>query len=128
MLDLRLLQNDPDRVVQGLAARKSDVDVTVFASLDGRRRALLTEVEHLKSERNRISADVGKAKREGRDAADLLASVGDLGDRIKTLDAETETVKAALADWMLRVPNMPDAQQHHLIRVAQAQYLFYRLF
>ncbi len=109
MLDLRLLQNDPGIVAKALAARRSDIDVAEFAALDGRRRALLSEVEMLKSERNKISAEVGKAKREGRDASALLASVGDLGDRIKNLDAETETVKAALNDWMLRVPNIPNA-------------------
>ena len=109
MLDLRLLQNDPDTVAKGLAARRSGIDIAEFAERDGRRRALLAEVETLKSERNRISSKVGKAKREGRDAAGLLASVGDLGDRIKALDVETEEVKASLTDWMLRVPNIPNA-------------------
>ena len=109
MLDLRLLQNDPDAVAKGLAARRSDIDVAEFTNLDGRRRALITEVESLKSERNRISAEVGKAKREGRDAADLLASVGDIGERIKALDVETEAVKTAQTDWMLRIPNIPSA-------------------
>lgn len=109
MLDLRLLQNDPDRVAQGLTARGSDIRVADFAALDERRRALLTEVERLKSERNAISAEVGKAKREGRDAAPLLASVGDLGERIKALDQGTDAVKTALTDWMLRVPNTPHA-------------------
>lgn len=107
MLDLRLLQNDPDAVAKSLASRGSDIDVADFTTMDKRRRALLTEVENLKSERNRISAEVGKAKREGRDAAALLASVGDMGERIKALDLETDTVKADLNDWMLRVPNSP---------------------
>lgn len=109
MLDLRLLQNNPEVVAKSLAGRRSDIDIAEFATLDGRRRALLSEVETLKSERNRISAEVGRAKREGRDASDLLASVGDLGDRIKSLDAETEVVKAAQMDWMLRIPNTPHA-------------------
>ena len=109
MLDLRLLQNNPETVAKGLAARRSNIDVAAFTELDGRRRALLTEVETLKSERNKISAEVGKAKREGRDASDLLASVGDIGDRIKRLDGETEAVKDALTDWMLRIPNIPSA-------------------
>ena len=107
MLDLRLLQNNPDIVVESLAKRGSNIQVSDFTTLDERRRALLTEVEQLKSERNKISAEVGKAKRDGRDASELLASVGNMGDRIKTLDEETEQVKATLTDWMLRVPNTP---------------------
>ena len=109
MLDLRLLQNDPASVAKSLAARGSDIDVARFTDLDSRRRALLAEVETLKGERNRFSAEVGKAKREGKDASELLASVGDIGDRIKNLDLETEAVKAELNDWMLRVPNSPNA-------------------
>ena len=108
MLDLRLLQNDPAAVAKSLAARGSDIDVAEFAALDERRRALLTEVEQFKSERNRISSEVGKAKREGKNAEDLIASMGDTNDRIKALDQETESIKEKLTDWMLRVPNMPN--------------------
>ena len=107
MLDLRLLQNNPEAVAKALSARGSDITVETFSSLDERRRSLLAEVEKLKSDRNRISAEVGKAKREGRNADDIIASMGDIGERIKVLDQETEAVKAELADWMLRVPNTP---------------------
>lgn len=109
MLDLRLLQNSPEAVAKSLADRRSDIQVSDFVRLDERRRALLTEVEQLKSERNKLSAEVGNAKREGRDVSELLASAGDMGERIKELDRETEEVKAALNDWMLRVPNVPHA-------------------
>lgn len=108
MLDLRTLQNDPAIVAASLKKRGSDIDVAEFTHVDAKRRALLSEVEQLKSERNKISSDVGQAKRAGKDASALLASVGDLGERIKTLDVETERVKASLTDWMLRIPNMPD--------------------
>ena len=109
MLDLRMLQNTPDIVARSLANRGSDISVADFAAIDARRRALLTEVEKLKSERNSISAEVGKARREGKDAEALIASVGDIGERIRLLDQETEEVKTALNDWMLRVPNIPHA-------------------
>ncbi len=109
MLDLKLLQKEPEVVARGLAARGSTIQVSEFAALDERRRALLGEVEFLKSERNKASAEVGKAKREGRDAKALIASMGDIGDRIAALDQETEAVKARLNDWMLNIPNLPHA-------------------
>ncbi len=107
MLDLKLLQKEPERVAKSLADRGSAIDINEFRSLDERRRALLNEVEALKSERNKASAEVAKAKREGRDAESIIASVGDLGERIRQLDEETEAVKTRLSDWMLLVPNMP---------------------
>ncbi|MDR2893173.1 MAG: serine--tRNA ligase [Deltaproteobacteria bacterium] len=110
MLDLKLLQKQPEIVEQALAARHSDIKVADFQALDERRRALLNEVESLKSERNKASAEIAKMKREGREGPDLDAAMqanGELGDRIKLMDVETEKVKTAQNDWMLRVPNIP---------------------
>ena len=107
MLDLKLLQRHPEIVRNALAARRSDLNLDVFAELDNRRRTMLTEVERLKSERNRASGEVARLKRQGENAEAMIADLGLLSDRIKALDAEAEEVKAAQAAWMLTVPNVP---------------------
>lgn len=109
MLDLKVLQKNPEVVAQALARRHSQLSVATFEELDGRRRALLAEVETLKAERNRASGEVAKLKRNGENADALIASLAELSARISSLDGATETVKAELADWMLSVPNIPDA-------------------
>ena len=78
-------------------------------SLDARRRALLAEVEALKSRRNTASGQVAALKREGGDAAPLLAELGGLSDRIKELDGQTAQARADVEAWLMRVPNIPDA-------------------
>ena len=65
--------------------------------------------DSLKAERNRASAEVARLKRNGEDAEAFIASLSDLSSRISALDSATEAVKADLADWMLTVPNIPDA-------------------
>ena len=45
MLDLKLLQKNPEVVAAALAKRHSKLSVQTFEELDGRRRALLAEVE-----------------------------------------------------------------------------------
>jgi seryl-tRNA synthetase len=107
MLDLKLLQKQPEVVAEALAKRNNDAKVADFQALDERRRALLNQVETLKAERNKISADVASIKRSGGDADALMKDAAELGERIKKLDVETEAVKSALNDWMLRVPNVP---------------------
>ena len=107
MLDLKLLQRHPEIVRNALSARRSDINVDAFEELDSRRRTMLTEVEGLKSERNRASNEVARLKRQGENADALIAELGLLSDRIKALDTETEEVKAAQTAWMLTVPNMP---------------------
>ncbi len=107
MLDLKLLQRNPEVVARALAVRNSPIDVADFTALDGRRRALIGEAEALKGERNAVSAEVASIKRGGGDAAPLIARMGTVNDRIKTLDQELETVQAELSAWMLAVPNVP---------------------
>ena len=109
MLDLKLLQKHPEVVAKALADRHSNISVDDFLKLDERRRAALTEVETLKSKRNAESAEVARMKRSGEDASALVAELGKLSDRIKELDAETSEIKEQVYQWMLRVPNIPDA-------------------
>jgi seryl-tRNA synthetase len=107
MIELKILQKDPQRVARALSDRRSDIDMAEFQALDARRRALLTEVEELKSRRNAASADVAAAKRAGQDADALIAELGALSDRIKELDVQTQDAVAATEAWMLKLPNLP---------------------
>lgn len=107
MLDLKILQKTPEIVAKALADRNSALDMTQFTALDERRRALLGQVEALKGERNKASAEVARMKRAGEDATAFVAQLGDLSDRIKALDVQTEEVKAEQQAWMLTVPNIP---------------------
>ena len=109
MLDLKLLQKNPEVVAAALAKRHSPLNMRTFEELDNKRRELLAQVEALKAERNRASAEVARLKRNGEDAEAFIASLSDLSSRISALDSATEAVKADLADWMLTVPNIPDA-------------------
>lgn len=109
MLDLKLLQKNPEVVAAALAKRHSTLNVKTFEELDGLRRALLAQVESLKAERNRASGEVARIKREGGDASGRIVELSALSERVTALDRETETVKAELSSWMLSVPNIPDA-------------------
>lgn len=109
MLDLKLLQKQPEVVAKALADRHSSISVDEFLELDARRRAALTEVETLKSKRNSESAEVARRKRAGEDASELVAELGKLSDHIKELDAEVSDIKEKVYQWMLSVPNIPDA-------------------
>ena len=109
MLDLKLLQKQPEVVAKALADRQSSVSVEEFKELDARRRAALTEVETLKAQLKKESGDVARLKRAGQDASELVARLGLLSDRIKELDQKADDIKEQLYQWMLRVPNIPDA-------------------
>jgi len=107
MLDRKLLQRTPDVVAEALKKRNSALAVEEFIALDEKRRALLTEVETLKGERNTTSAEVAKIKREGGDASALIERMSGVNERIRALDEETNAIDAAATNWLLNVPNIP---------------------
>ncbi len=109
MIDLKLVQRQPEVLAKALADRHSDLSVDAFLELDGKRRTLLTEIEGLKSKRNEASGQVAGLKRSGQDATGLLAELSTLSDRIKELEGETVQAKADVENWLMRVPNIPDS-------------------
>lgn len=109
MLDLKLLQKQPEVVEEALKKRSSSIDIKEFQELDTKRRALLAEVEALKAKRNAASAEVAKMKKNNEDCSALFVELSALSDKIKSLDVETEEVKAQVEAWILTVPNIPDA-------------------
>lgn len=109
MLDLKILQRTPEIVATALANRGSALDVGDFTRFDEERRALLSEAETLKGERNTVSAQVASIKRGGGDASAHIERMGAVNARIKELDAAIEEVQARQNDWMLSVPNTPHA-------------------
>ena len=107
MLDLKLLQQNPEIVAKALARRGSGIDVGAFTALDDKRRALLGEVEALKGRRNSVSAEVAVKKRAGENADHLIEQMGGVNAKIKELDTQVDAVKAEQDAWMLTVPKCP---------------------
>lgn len=107
MLDLKYIREHPDKVKQGTRDKNVDVDVDAVIALDARRREILTRSDELKSERNTLSAEVGKRLKQKENADDLKARVRDLGEEIKKLDDEGAILDAEQREILLRVPNLP---------------------
>ena len=109
MLDLRFVRTHPDLVREALAKRRQDDSVlNALLAADERRRAFLVEVESLKAERNRVSADVAKIKAQKGEASGLIAEMRVVGDRIKVLEEQTREAEAETERLALLIPNMPD--------------------
>ncbi|MDR0827720.1 MAG: serine--tRNA ligase [Desulfovibrio sp.] len=109
MLDIKVLQHEPERVRKALEARGARIDMAEFAALDEQRRVLIARSEELRRERNAVSARVGALKRKGEDATEIIARVGSVNAGIKDLEGELDLVQERLHDWILRLPNIPHA-------------------
>jgi len=107
MLDLQLIRDHPEEIRQALSRRGMAPPVDAVLELDARRRTLLSEVETLKAERNRVSKEIGAAKENASRQA-RIEEMRALGARIDTLDAEVRQVDGALHELMSTIPNVPD--------------------
>ena len=108
MLDIKLIRENPELVKEGIV-NKNEKNNTVdeILELDGKRRTLLTTVEEKKAQKNKVSAEVGKLKKAGENADEIIAEMKQLGEDIKTLDDEVRTVDEKLTNLQMWVPNLP---------------------
>ena len=109
MLDIKLIREYPEVVRAGIRRRGDDpAQVDALLAVDERRRALITEVEALKAERNMVSKEISKlknpAEREGK-----IAASRELGERIAELDKQTAEADAEFNQMLLWLPNLPHA-------------------
>nr|WP_321259592.1 serine--tRNA ligase [uncultured Pseudodesulfovibrio sp.] len=107
MLDLKMMQKNPEIVRESLKKRGSKINIQEFTDLDSRRKELIAEVEALKAEKNAVGPEIAKRKKAGEDASDLLKKMGEVSGRTKELDKELTEVQAAQNEWMMAVPNIP---------------------
>ncbi|MDB6135529.1 MAG: seryl-tRNA synthetase [Verrucomicrobiales bacterium] len=109
MLDIRIIREQTDRVKARLRLRGGDgwQSIDEVLSLDESRRKAETEKQSLQSERNRVSRDIGIAKKQGGDTAGVEARMRAIGDRITQLDREAGELDARQEALLLGIPNLP---------------------
>ncbi|MBI5827687.1 MAG: serine--tRNA ligase [Deltaproteobacteria bacterium] len=107
MLDIRYIRDNLDEVERRLATRGGAVDLSLLKSLDAGRRKLLTEAEALKARKNTVSEEIGRLKREKKDASNLVAEMQEVSVKIKDLDSRVAGCEGELEACILQIPNLP---------------------
>jgi seryl-tRNA synthetase len=111
VLDIKLIREKPDFVRQRLASRGAGDEALVekIIQTDDTRRKLLGEVETLKSQRNRVSKEIGAlmGQKKTEEAEAKKKETRDLGDRITQLDKQVAECDAERDKLMLQLPNLP---------------------
>ena len=107
MLDIQLIRKDPEGIRAALARRGFEPPIDRLLELDAGRRRLLSEVETLKAERNRVSKEIGGMK-EAAEREARIAEMRDLGERIESLDLQIRQIGEDLQALLAGLPNLPD--------------------
>jgi seryl-tRNA synthetase len=108
MLDLAFVRANLPLVEEKLRLRGADAALlSGFATLDAERRAAITEAETLKAQRNALSAEFGRLKREGGDVALVSAKTSSLKERTDQLEAAATAADQRLRELLAAAPNLP---------------------
>ena len=107
MLDLKMILDGPENVRRRLAGRGFDLDLAELNRLTDERKGIQQRAEELRSARNKASEEIGRAKKEGRPAADLIAEMKKVGDEIALLEEQVRRLEERLRAILLIIPNLP---------------------
>jgi seryl-tRNA synthetase len=108
MLDIKLIREQEAVVRQALVSRGQSAEhLEAVIATDKERRALVTDVENLKNQRNVVSKEIGALKSKKQDTAAQQLAMRELGDRITAMDVQVREVETRMRESLLRIPNTP---------------------
>ncbi len=119
MIDIKLLEKKfengtsyYDDYKKSLLNRNASTE-TLIATLDQimhlniKRKETMTQAETEKAKQNKLSAEIGQLKREGKDASVLLAQVDQLKTQVKDLEIQATQADEQVHHLLLTIPNKP---------------------
>lgn len=109
MLDVKFIRENTAKCKERLALRgKSyDAEIDQILALDDKRKEIITKVETMKAEQNKVSKQIPQMKKAGEDTTAVMAEMKKLAEEVKQLDADRTAVEADLREALLGVPNVP---------------------
>ena len=107
MLDLRFIRANLDAVKQMLKNRRNDLDISIFETIDRRRRDILPALETLRHRRNKVSEEIAQMKKQRQDASGLIGEMKKVSVEIKEMEAALSQVDEDLKPFLMVIPNMP---------------------
>ena len=118
MLDIRFVRENPEIVKENIRKKFQDAKLPLVdevIALDGKLRAVKTEADSLRANRNTLSKQIGilmgqakkdPAKKEEAEA--VKAQVQAQAERLAALEAQEPELEAAIRKIMLVIPNIID--------------------
>ena len=108
MLDLKFVRENMDLVEGALRRRRTAVDLSGFEELDRARRETLASVEKLRAERNAASEEIGRLRRENKDASALMERMKEVSAAIREGEEGFPGIERRMEEVLLSLPNLPD--------------------
>jgi len=109
MLDLKFIRENAQAVKQNIINKNESADIDTFIELDEQRRAIIQQVESLKSTRNTVSEQIAVLKKSKQNADQFIEEMRIVSEHIKSFDDSLRTIESQMEDIQLRITNMVDS-------------------
>ncbi|WP_048152418.1 serine--tRNA ligase [Palaeococcus ferrophilus] len=109
MLDLKLIRENPD-VARADLLKRGEIEklkwIDEILELDEKWRENLRRINALRKERNSIAMEIGKRKKAGQPADDLLERSKEVVRQIGELEKENNAIREKIDYYLWRLPNI----------------------
>ncbi len=102
MIDLALVRENPDTFKQLILKKDPEFPVDRFIELEKKQSSLKREIEHLRSEKNRLAKEAQKGV-----TPEIRQESQKIGAELKEKESLFETVEAEFNNLYLHCPNLP---------------------
>ena len=113
MIDIKYLRENPDIVKENMKKKFQDhklglVDEVI--ELDKQRRENQAEADSIRSEKNKISKQIGALMAQGKkdEAEEVKKKVAESAERLKELEAKEPELEEKVKSIMMKIPNIID--------------------
>ncbi len=107
MLDLRFIRENFDKVKAGLEAKRVQVDLARLSVLDSNRRALIMELDDLKSQKNTANEEITRMLRDKTDPKLKIASMKVIASQIDAMEPAIKRTEEEINQILMMIPNIP---------------------
>ena len=113
MLDIKFLRDNPDVVKQNIKNKFQDYKLPLVdevIALDAENRATMQEADTLRSNRNKLSKQIGglMAKGEKDEAEKVKAQVNEQSARLEECEKKEAELAEKIKNIMMTIPNIID--------------------
>ncbi|MCW7754783.1 serine--tRNA ligase [Desulfobotulus sp. H1] len=107
MLEIKFVRQNLSEVRSALAKRGAEKTLDSFTHTEEERRSILGKLEALRHERNSVSEEIARLKKNGEDGQDKILSMRETSATIKELEKDLTLCEENLHNILMAIPNLP---------------------
>ena len=113
MIDIKLIRENRELVKENIKKKFQDEKLPLVDEVyekDILYRESKTKADNLKSEKNKLSSEIGLLMREGKkeEAENIKENISKMNDEISSLESKEEELEKEIKDIMMVIPNIMD--------------------